>query len=210
MNWAPTRRKDVMVYEEKDNRFYIGVYRTKSKKYIGIYSSMNQVSTEYRLLEAANPAGEFKIFEPRKDNFQYSIEHYNNKFYVLTDWKAPNYRLMETPEGKTGKQNWKEVIAHRKDVYVSDLLVFKDHLVLSETKDALNQIRVINFTNKKDYYINFPEAVFTSYPNVNPDYNTNILRFSYASMTTPSSIYDFNMDTQERELKKQTGSIGWF
>lgn len=202
--------KDVMVFEEKDNRFYIGVYRTKSKKYVSIYSSMNQVSTEYRLLEAANPTGEFKIFEPRKENFQYSIEHYNNKFYVLTDWEAPNYRLMETPEGKTGKKNWKEVIAHRKDVYISDLLVFKGHLVLSEMKDALNQLRVINFTNKKDYYIPFPEAVFTSFPNVNPDYNTNILRFSYTSMTTPASIYDFNMDTQERALKKQTEVLGGF
>src|ERR1044072_749117 len=91
--------KDVMVFEEKDNRFYIGVYRTKSKKYIGIYSHMNQVSTEYRLLEANNPSGDFKIFEPRKENFQYSLEHYQNKFFVLTDWNAPNYRLMETPVG---------------------------------------------------------------------------------------------------------------
>lgn len=201
---------DVMVYEEKDNRFYIGVYRTKSKKYIGIYSSMNQVSTEYRLLEANNPTGDFKIFEPRKENFQYSLEHYQNKFFVLTDWNAPNYRLMETPEAKTGKENWKEVLPHRKDVYISDILVFKDHLVLAETKDALNQLRVINFTNKKDYYISFPEAVYTSFPNVNPDYNTNMLRFSYTSMTTPSSIYDFNMDTQQRELKKQTEVLGGF
>jgi oligopeptidase B len=202
--------KDVKVYEEKDNRFYIGVYRTKSKKYIGINSDMNQVSSEYRLLEAANPTGAFKVFEPRKENFQYSIEHFNDKFYVLTDWDAPNFRLMETPEGKTAKENWKEVIAHRKDVFVSNLLVFKNHLVLSEVKEALNQIRVINQTDKKDYYIPFDEAVYTTFPNVNPDYNTNVLRFSYTSMTTPGSIYDFNMDTQQRELKKQTQVLGGF
>jgi oligopeptidase B len=202
--------KDVKVYEEKDNRFYIGVYRTKSKKYIGINSDMNQVSSEYRLLEAANPTGSFKVFEPRKENFQYSIEHFNDKFYVLTDWDAPNFRLMETPEGKTAKENWKEVIAHRKDVFVSNLLVFKNHLVLSEVKEALNQIRVINQTDKKDYYIPFDEAVYTTFPNVNPDYNTNVLRFSYTSMTTPGSIYDFNMDTQQRELKKQTQVLGGF
>ena len=202
--------KDVMVYEEKDNRFYIGVYRTKSKKYIAIYSSMNQVSSEYRLLEANQPAGTFKIFEPRQENFQYSIEHFNDKFYVRTDWDAPNFRLMETPETKTGKKNWKEVIPHRKDVYISNLLVFKKHLVLAEMKDALNQLRIINQDDHKDYYITFPEAVYTSFPNVNPDYNTNVLRLSYTSMTTPTSIYDFNMDTHQRELKKQTQVLGGF
>jgi len=202
--------KDVMVYEEKDNRFYINVYRTKSKKYVAIVSDMNQVSTEYRLLEAAHPAGAFNVFEPRKEDFQYSIEHFNDKFYVLTDWNAPNFRLMETPETKTGKANWKEVIAHRKDVYISTLLVFNNHLVLGEMKDALNQLRIINLTSHKDYYITFPETVYASFPNVNPDYNTNVLRLSYTSMTTPASIYDFNMDTQQRELKKQTEVLGGF
>ena len=202
--------KDVMVYEEKDNRFYMGLYRTKSKKYIAIVSSMNQVSTEYRLLEAAHPAGSFKVFEPRRENFQYSIEHFNNRFYVLTDWDAPNFRLMQTPESKTGKANWKEVIPHRKNVFISGLLVFKNHLVLAEMKDALNQLRVINLTSHKDYYISFPEAVYASSPNVNPDYNTNVFRFYYTSMTTPGSIYDFNMDTEQRELKKQTEVLGGF
>ncbi|WP_240348420.1 S9 family peptidase [Longitalea arenae] len=202
--------KDVMVFEEKDNRFYIGVYRTKSKKYISIFSNMNQVSTEFRLLEAAQPTGLFKIFEPRKENFQYSIEHFDDRFYVLTDWDAPNFRLMQTPEAKTGKKNWKEVIAHRKDVYISNMLVFKNHLVLGEVKDALNQLRVIDQTSKEDYYISFPETVFAAFQHINPDYNTNLLRFSYTSMTTPGSIYDFNMDTRERVLKKQTEVLGGF
>jgi len=201
---------DVMVYEEKDNRFYIGVYRTKSKKYVGIYSDMNQVSTEYRLLDAAHPAAEFKIVEPRQENLQYSIEHFNDRFYVLTDWEAPNFRLMETPETKTSKEHWKEVIPHRKDVYISSMVVFKNHLVLGEVKDALNQLRVISQTDHKDYYITFPETVYAAFQHVNPDYNTNILRLSYSSMTTPHSIYDFNMDTQQRELKKQTEVLGGF
>lgn len=201
---------DVMVYEEKDNRFYIGVYRTKSKKYVSIYSNMNQVSTEYRLLEAAHPTGTFTIFQPRQENLQYSIEHFNDKFYVLTDWEAPNFRLMETPEKKTTKEHWKEVIPHRNDVYISSMVVFKNHLVLGEMKEALNQLRIINQTDHKDYYITFPEAVYAAFQNVNPDYNTNILRFSYTSMTTPRSIYDFNMDTQQRELKKQTEVLGGF
>lgn len=203
-------KQDVLVFEEKDDRFYLGLYRTKSKKYVTIVSDLNQVSSEYQLLEAANPTGNFAVFQPRQDNLQYSIEHYNDKFYVLTDLDAPNFRLMETPEGKTGRDNWKEVIPHRKDVFISTITVFKDHLVLSEVKDALNQIRVINQVAKKDYYIPFDEAVYSSYVNVNPDYNTNVLRLSYTSMTTPASIYDFNMDTQQRELKKQTEVLGGF
>jgi oligopeptidase B len=203
-------QKDVMVYEEKDNRFYMGLFRSKSKKYIGIVSDLNNVSTEYRLLEAANPTGAFKVFEPRQDNLQYTVEHFNDKFYIVTDWEAPNYKLMETPENATAKANWKEVIAHRKDVFISGLTVFKDHLVLGEVKDAMNQIRVINLTNKKDYYVSFDEPVYTAFVNVNPDFNTNILRFSYTSMTTPSSIYDYNMETQQRELKKQTEVLGGF
>lgn len=203
-------KQDVLVFEEKDDRFYLGLYRSKSKKYVTIVSDLNQVSSEYRLLNAGTPTGNFVVFEPRTDNLQYSIEHYNDKFYVLTDLDAPNFRLMETPEGKTGRANWKEVIPHRNDVYISSLTVFKDHLVLGEVKDALNQIRVINQTAKKDYYIPFDEAVYSSYVNVNPDYNTNVLRLSYTSMTTPASIYDFNMDTQQRELKKQTEVLGGF
>ncbi len=203
-------QKDVLVYEEKDNRFYMGLFRSKSKKYIGIVSDLNNVSTEYRLLEAANPTGAFKVFEPRQDNLQYTVEHFNDKFYIVTDWDAPNYKLMETPENATAKANWKEVIAHRNDVFVSGLTVFKDHLVLGEVKDAMNQIRVINLTNKKDYYISFDEPVYTAFVNVNPDFNTNILRFSYTSMTTPASIYDYNMETQQRELKKQTEVLGGF
>jgi oligopeptidase B len=202
--------QDVMVFEEKDNRFYIGVYRTKSKKFVGIYSNMNEVSTEFRLLEATHPTGDFTIFEPRKENFQYSIEHYHDRFYILTDWEAPNFRLMETPATQTARENWKEVIPHRKDVYISNMVVFKNHLVLNEVKDALNQLRVINQTNHKDYYITFPETVYAAFPNVNPDYNTDVLRFSYTSMTTPRSIYDLNMDTQQRELKKQTEVPGGF
>lgn len=203
-------KQDVLIYEEKDNRFYMGLFRSKSKKYVGIVSDMNQVSTEYRLLEAATPTGAFKIFQPRQEKLQYSVEHFNDKFYVLTDWEAPNFRLMETPEGKTGKENWKEVIPHRKDVYISGLTVFKNHLVLGEVKDALNQLRIINQTDKKDFYVKFDEPVYTAFVNVNPDFNTNVLRLSYTSMTTPASIYDYNMDTQQRELKKQTEVLGGF
>jgi oligopeptidase B len=201
---------DVKVFEEKDNRFYIRLFRTKSKKYISIVSDMNEVSTEYRLLDASKPNEQFTVFQPREDGLQYTLEHFNDKFFVRTDWKAPNWRLMETPENKTGKDNWKEVIAHRDTVYLSGITVFKDYLVVGEVKDALNQLRVIKTSDKTEHYISFDEPVYSAFVNVNPDFNTNTLRFAYASMTTPSSIFDYNMDTKERVLKKQTEVLGGF
>ena len=201
---------DVLVYEEKDNRYYLAMYRTKSKKYISIVSEMNELSTEYKLLEAANPSGEFKIFHHREPQLQYYVEHFNDKFYVRTDLNAPNFRLMETEEGNTSKNNWKEVIPHRNEVYMSGLSVFKNHLVLSEVKDATNQLRIINMTDKSEHYIQFDEPVYTAGVNINPDFNTDTLRFSYTSLTTPYSIFDYNMNTKQRLLKKQTEVLGGF
>lgn len=203
-------KQDVLMYEEKDNRFYISAGRCKSKKYILIESDMNEVSNETLLLDAANPTGQFRSFLPRQTNFQYSIEHFNDKFYIRTDWNAPNFRLMEAPESNYAKENWKEVIPTRKDVYLSGFIVFKNHLVLTEVKDALKQIRVINQTNKKDEYLSFTEPVFSANASANPEFNTNTLRFVYTSMTTPASVFEYNMDTKERVLKKQTEVLGGF
>lgn len=203
-------KNDVLVYEEKDDRYYLDVDRTRSKKYVYITSDMNEVSTEYRLLDASEPNGAFKVFEPRKMDFQYHLDHAEDgKFYILTDWDAPNFRLMTAEAGKTSKENWKEMIPARKDVYISQFNTFKDHLVLTEVKDAMRQIRVINNTTKKDEYIAFDEKVYTASQGSNPESNTDILRISYTSMTTPSTVIDYNMDTKEKTVKKQTEVIGY-
>lgn len=201
---------DVMVYEEKDNRYYLRLYKSKSDKYIVIFSDMNELSTEVRLLEASNPQGSFKIFQPRESRLQYQVEHFENKFFIRTDLDAPNFRIMETPESATEKENWKELIAHRDNVLISGMTVFSNHLVLNEMKDALSQLRIINMSDKSDHYIKADEPVFTSFVNINPDFNTPILRYSYSSMTTPSSIYDYNMDSKEKKLMKQTEVLGGF
>jgi len=127
---------DVRVYTEKDDSFYIGVGRSKSDKYIIIYNSSTLIS-DYYILNANDPVGKFRQFSPRETEHEYTIEHYNDKFYIVTNWKAMNFRLMETPENATAKQNWKEVIPHRKDVMVSGIDVFADHLVISERRDGL-------------------------------------------------------------------------
>lgn len=201
---------DVLLYEEKDNRYSLSLERTRSKKYIVLEAEMNEVSNEYRLLEAAQPESHFRVFHPREENLQYKIQHVNDQFYVLTDWKAPNFRLMQTPETATTKEHWKEKIPTRKDVYISDFLTFNNHLVLNEVKEASEQLRVIPQNGQPDYYIQFDEPGYTTSFDVNPDFHTPKLRFSYTSLTTPTSIFDFDMDTKERVLKKQEAVLGGF
>ena len=204
-------KNDVLVYEEEDSQFYMGLGRSKSKKYITIGCDHNGVSTEYRLLEASKPMGQFTVFLPREKGHEYDIVHYKDKFYVRTNWKAENFRLMEVPEGKTADRTaWKEVIPHRPDVYLANLDVFANHLVLGERKAGLTNIRVINQKTKTDEYLDFGEPAYVAGIGYNPDFNTTILRYGYASLTTPGSTFDYNMDTKEKTLMKQQEVLGGF
>ena len=198
---------DVRVYTEKDDSFYIGVGRSKSDKYIIIYNSSTLIS-DYYILNANDPVGKFRQFSPRETEHEYTIEHYNDKFYIVTNWKAMNFRLMETPENATTKQNWKEVIPHRKDVMVSGIDVFADHLVISERRDGLRQIRVIDQRNGNEHYLDFGEPVYSAYPSVNPSFNTNVLRYQFSSLITPRSTFDYDMDMKVSTLLKQSEVVG--
>ncbi len=203
-------KNDVKVYEEKDNRHYIAVSRTKSKKYIIIYSELSEQQSEHRFLDAADPRGEFRVFHPRTMGLVYDVDHYNDKFYIRTNLDATNFRLMETPLDKTSKENWKEVIPNRKDVYLAGFTLFKDHMVVSELKEGLLNLRVINQKDKAEHYLQFDEPAYLSSIGQNADFNTNILRFNYQSMITPGSVYDYNMDTKTKELKKQNEVVGGY
>jgi len=201
--------KDELVYEEKDESFYNGVYRSKSGEFIIIWNSSTLVN-DYHILSANDPDGEFNNFSPRGTEHEYSIDHYQDKFYIITNWEAKNNRLMETSENATDMGNWKEVIAHRNDVHLLGMEIFKDHLVLNERKDGLRGLRVINQKNGQDEYINFGEQTYTARISVNEEFNTNILRYGYTSMVTPSSTYDYNMDTGEITLMKQQEVVGGY
>ena len=200
---------DVRVYTEKDDSFYIGVGRSKSDKYIIIYNSSTLVS-DYYILNANDPLGKFRQFSPRETEHEYTIEHYNDKFYIVSNWKAINFRLMETPENATAKQNWKEVIPHRKDVMVSGIDVFADHLVISERRYGLRQIRVIDQRNGNEHYMDFGEAVYSAYPSVNLSFNTNVLRYQFSSLITPRSTFDYDMDLKVSTLLKQSEVVGGY
>jgi len=203
------QKDDKLIFEETDETYSTFVYKTKSKKFLAI-GSYSTLSTEYQIADANANNPEFKIFQPRERNLEYSIYHFNDKFYVLTNLDAKNFRLMETPDTKTGKENWKEVIPHRKDVLLEDVDIFQNYLVLSERKNGLNQIRVINQSDKSDYYIDFGEETYSAWTTTNLDFDTDILRYGYTSLTTPNSVYDFNMKTKEKTLLKRDEVLGDF
>ena len=202
-------KNDALVYTEDDESYYIGVSRSKSGEYIIIYNSSTLVS-DYHILRADNPEGDFKNFSPRGAAHEYGIDHYKDKFYIITNWEAKNNRLMETSEDATDMGNWKEVIAHRNDVHLLGLEIFNNHLVISERKDGLRGLRVMNQKTGSDEYINFGEQTYTARISVNEEFNTNILRYGYTSMVTPSSTYDYNMDTGEITLMKQQEVVGGY
>ena len=201
--------EDKVIYVEDDEIFSASVYKTKSKKYM-IISSSQTLSSEYRFLNADNPNGQFQIIQPREKDHEYDVDHFQDKFYIKTNWNAKNFRLMATPVDNTSKENWKEVIPHRETVYLQGIEIFKDYLVVGERKDGLRQIRVIKWDDKSDYYLEFDEDAYTTYVSNNPEFDTNLLRFSYTSLTTPNSIYDLNMNTKEKKLLKQEEVVGDF
>lgn len=202
--------RDAEVFNETDETFNTGVYKTKSKKYI-VIASGSTLSNEYRIADADNPQSKFEIFQPRERELEYGIDHYGDKFYVVTNYnKAKNFQLMETPVSATGKANWKTIIPNREDVFLEGIEVFNDHLVLSERKNALTNLRIINQKTNQEHYIDFGESAYVSYIGTNPDFDTNILRFGYQSMTTPASTFDYNMDTKAKTLKKEQEVVGGY
>jgi len=195
-------KKDELVYEEKDKTYYNGVYRSKSGSYIIIYNSSTLVS-DYHILSADKPDGDFINFTPRGKKHEYNIQHYKDHFYIISNMDAPNNRLMKTKINATDISNWEEVISHRDDVHLLGLEIFKNHLVLSERKDGLRAIRIKNMNTDTDTYLDFNEETYSAYISTNEEYDTNILRYSYSSMLVPSSVFDYNMDTGEKVLLKQ-------
>ena len=154
---------DQVVSEEKDETFYTGIYKTKSDKYLVIWAG-STLTNHYQILNANTPDGKFKEFSPRERGLEYSIDHYKDKFYVVTNLDAQNFRLMETPDTKTNKENWKEKIAHRKDTLLQGIEIFKNYLVLSERANANTLMRIIDQKTGNKHYLNFGEAAYTIYP----------------------------------------------
>ena len=200
--------EDVEVYNEKDETFGTYVTKSKSNKYI-IIGSYSTVSSEAQFLDADNPTGKFTVLQPRERDLEYSVSHYGDNFYLLTNKdNATNFKLMKTPISTTTKENWIDVIPHREDTLLEDFSIFKDFLVLEERQNGLNKIRIKSWDNTQDYYLPFDEETYSVGVYANPDFNTDSIRYAYNSFTTPSSVIDFNMKTKKKDVKKEQEVLG--
>ncbi|WP_321516876.1 S9 family peptidase [Marinifilum fragile] len=202
-------KNDELVYEEKDNTFYTFCYKTKSRKYIMIGVS-STVSSEYRYIDASKPNSEFKVIQPRERDLEYGIAHYKDHFYIRTNYQAKNFRMMKTPVNKTTKENWIEMIPNRDDVFLSNFEIFQNYLVVGERKNGLNQIRIRNWENGEEHYLDFGEETYDAWISANPEFESDVLRYGYTSLTTPSSTIDYNMGTKEKTIMKQQEVLGGF
>jgi oligopeptidase B len=200
---------DAVIYEEKDQTLAVGISKTKSRKYFIISSGRTDASFS-QYLDADKP-GKPVVIQPLMENVEYSVEHTGgDTFYIYTNLNAKNYRLAETPIARPGHENWKDIIPHREEVFLQDVDFFKDYLTLVEMTAGLTKIRIIKWADLSDHYIDFGEPAYFAGLAYNPEFNTQVVRYNYQSMTTPPSVYDYNMQTREKELKKEQPVLGDF
>ena len=199
---------DIEVYHEKDETFDTFVYKTKSKKYI-VIGATSTLSSEYRFLNADTPNGKFKLFQKRKPDLEYNIAHYNDTFYIISNADgATNFKLQKTHESKTEQKYWEDVIPHRDAVLLEDIEIFKDYLVVNERENGLNNIRIMSWDGTEDYYLPFHSETYTAYIGNNPDFDSDVLRYGFNSLTSPSSVIDYHFKTKESEIKKEQVVLG--
>ncbi|MBD2464948.1 S9 family peptidase [Oscillatoria sp. FACHB-1407] len=201
--------EDVLVYHETDESYFLGVEKTRSEAYL-LMSLGSKITSEVHYLKADDPLGEFQVIQPRSHGMEYSVDHHGDHFYIVTNNNAINFKLVKTPVTTPDQPHWETIIPHREDVLLSGISVFTDHLVIYERQGGLPTVRVQKLSTGEEHSLSFPEPTYSVREGSNPEFNTNILRFSYSSMITPSSVFDYNLDTQERELKKETEVLGGY
>ncbi|OIQ29105.1 MAG: oligopeptidase B [Bacteroidetes bacterium MedPE-SWsnd-G2] len=200
--------QDTLIYHETDDTFNVALYKTKSRKYI-VIACFSTLTNEYQILDADTPDASFKMFQSRIRGLEYSISHYQDHFYVITNKDdAFNFKLMKTSLSETKKEHWTEVIPHREDVLLEDIDIFKDYLVISERINGLNEIRIKRWDGTEEYFLPFDNETYTAYTSINVEFDTDVLRYGYNSMTTPSSVIDFNMSTRQKSIKKEQEVLG--
>ena len=199
---------DKEIFFEEDETFSLYSYKTKNDKYIIIGSSAT-LSQEFRYVSADSPNKDFKIFQKRVDGLEYSIDHFNGKWFIRTNKdKATNFKLMICDENKTNKENWKDYISHRQDVLLEDIDLFNNHLVITERKTGLRRIEIRPWKGGNSHYIEFEDEAYSLYSSTNLETNTNKFRYSYSSMTTPNSVIEYDMNSKEKIILKETEVLG--
>ncbi|HYV83207.1 MAG TPA: S9 family peptidase [Pyrinomonadaceae bacterium] len=198
-----------LVYDEKDELFDLGTYRTRDKAVIFL-QVFSKTSNESRYLRADDPNGTLKVIIPRTPEHEYDVDYRDNLFYIRTNKGAKNFRIVTAPVNDPSEKNWKEFVAHDPAVKIESINLFADHAVLSEWEGGLQQLEVINFKTNKRNRITFPEPVYAAEVGENREYNTSVVRFNYESLVTPESVFDYDMNTGKSTLMKQTDVPGGF
>ncbi|WP_282042503.1 S9 family peptidase [Winogradskyella flava] len=202
------QKEDELIFQENDETFGTTVYKSKSRKYI-IIACYSTLTNEYHILNADQPDGKFEVFQPRIRGLEYSISHYKDHFYILTNKdKATNFKLMKCLENQRAIDQWEEVIGHRADTLIENIDIFKDYLVVSERRHGLNKIRIKRWDDTQDYYLPFDNETYTAYTGTNVEFDTELLRYGYNSLTTPASVIEFNMRTQTKKILKEQDVLG--
>ncbi len=202
-------REDVVVFHEKDPAYSCDVFRSRSDKFL-VISTASTMSSEDLILPVAEPMGKFQVFTPREEEHEYSIQHVPGRFYIVTNWNARNFRLMECPEGNTAKEAWTEVIPHREDVLLEDVEMFKGHMVVSERREGLTHLVVRDLQNGAQHEIPFNDPVYVAYGGTNTEWATDRFRYGYASLTTPSTVYEYDLNVRTSAMLKQQEVLGGF
>jgi oligopeptidase B len=202
-------RTDALVYHETDERFNADVQKTKDGAFLFIHLR-SSITAEYRYLKATEPTGEFQVLYARTTNVRYSVAHHGSAFYIRTNEGAQNFRLVKVSDAAPAKENWQEVIAGTAEVYLENVDAFRDHLVVGERDQGLRRLRILNLKSGESHFIAFPEVAYTVFQGANPEFATATLRFQYTSLVTPLSVYDYDMNTRARVLKKQYEVLGGY
>jgi len=201
--------KDDLIYEEKDERFSVGVEKSRSGKYL-VLGVGSHTTSEARFLDAANPTGEWRLIAPRQQDVEYYADDIGNQFYIRTNDKGRTFRLVTAPISAPGKENWKEIVPVRPDVMLNNFEAFQDFYVLSERENGLPQLTVVNLASGEKKRITYPEPVYTAGPQTNREFKTKFFRYSYQSLVTPASVFDYNVETHASTLLKQTEVPGGY
>ena len=200
--------QDVLVFHEEDDTFDVNIFKSKSLEYIFI-SSSSTISDEQRFIPADDVLAEWKIVQPRMDDLEYSVEHFEDEFYIITNADiATNFKIVKTKVATPEMKNWEDVIPHRKDVLLEGFEIFRNYLVLEERKEGLLQIKIIDNQTNTSHYLPFSDPTYTAYIGLNLEFDTEKLRYGYTSLTKPNSTFEYNMKEKTTELLKQQEVLG--
>ena len=212
-SWRLNRKKlgaaPQSVYEERDEAFDIGVGDTRSEAFVAV-TSVSKDTSEVRVLRSNDPAGEFKVVQPRKQGHEYYLDHHEGEFFIRTNDRGRNFRVVRAPVAEPGQKHWREVVKHRPAVMLEEVDVFRDFWVLLERDKGLLKLRVTDFASGKSHYVDFDEAVYSAHPGANPEYATSTFRFVYESLVTPKSWFDYDIGARTRKLLKQQPVLGGY